>query len=43
MTFMRVSLVKLLHQVVMGWVPGLEYMLSDARGLLQPHPIMLGA
>jgi hypothetical protein len=34
MTFMRVSLVELLHQAAMGRVPVLEYMLSGAHGLL---------
>jgi hypothetical protein len=34
MTFMRVSLVELLRQTVMGRVPTLEYILSGARGLL---------
>jgi hypothetical protein len=34
MEFMRVSLVKLLHQAAIGRVPTLEYMLSDACGLL---------
>jgi hypothetical protein len=40
MTFMCVSLVELLHQVVMGQIVVLEYMQSGACGLLQPHPIM---
>jgi hypothetical protein len=34
MSFMRVSLVELLRQAVMGQVPTLEYMLSGAHGLL---------
>jgi hypothetical protein len=34
MSFMRVSLVELLCQAVMGRVPALEYMLSGAHGLL---------
>jgi hypothetical protein len=38
MVCMRVSLVKLPFQMVMGWISGLECMLSGARGLLQPHP-----
>jgi hypothetical protein len=38
MVCMRVSLVKLPFQTVMGWISGLECMLSGARGLLQPHP-----
>jgi hypothetical protein len=33
---MRVSLTKLPLQIVMGWVPVLECMLSGARVLLQP-------
>jgi hypothetical protein len=28
MMFMCMSLVELLHQVAMGWIPPLEYMLS---------------
>jgi hypothetical protein len=32
MMFMRVSLVKLLCQAMMGWVSALEYLLSDALG-----------
>jgi hypothetical protein len=34
MSFMRVSLVELLRQAVMGQVPTLEYMLSGVHGLL---------
>jgi hypothetical protein len=34
MVCMRVPLVDLSFQVVMGWVPALEYMLSSMRGLL---------
>jgi hypothetical protein len=37
---LRVFLVKLPFQTVMGWVPVLEYMLSSARGLLQPCLIL---
>jgi hypothetical protein len=43
MTLLRVSLVEPLCQAVMGWVPALEYMLSGMHGLLQLHPIVLGA
>jgi hypothetical protein len=43
MAFVCVSLVELLCQAVMGWVPALEYMLSGVRGLLQPHHVMPGA
>jgi hypothetical protein len=43
MAFMRVSLVELLHQALMGRIPTLEYMLSGARGLLRPRLIMPGA
>jgi hypothetical protein len=43
MAFMRVSLVEPLRQAVMGWIPALEYMLSGARWLLRPHPIVPGA
>jgi hypothetical protein len=39
---MRVSLVELLRQAVMGWIPALQYMLSGAHGLLWPCPIVLG-
>jgi hypothetical protein len=42
MVCMRVSLVEASFQTVMGWVPALEYMLSGARGLLQPCPISSG-
>jgi hypothetical protein len=38
--FMRVSLVELLCQTVMGQIPALEYMVSGARGLLRPRPIV---
>jgi hypothetical protein len=31
MTIMRVSLVELLCQVAMGWIPTLEYLLPDVR------------
>jgi hypothetical protein len=34
MAFVRVSLVKLMHQVVMGLVPALEYTMSAVHGLL---------
>jgi hypothetical protein len=40
MAFMHVSLVELLHHVLMGWVAALEYMLSDACGLLGPRPVV---
>jgi hypothetical protein len=43
MAFMRVSLVELLCQAVLGWIPRLDYMLSSVCGLLRPCPIMLGA
>jgi hypothetical protein len=43
MVFMCVSLIELLHQAAMGRVPALEYMLSGARGILRPHPVVLGA
>jgi hypothetical protein len=43
MVFTLVSLVKLLHQAAMGWVPTLEYVLSSAHGLLRPCPILPGA
>jgi hypothetical protein len=36
---MRVSLVELPFQTVMGRIPALECMLSGARGLLRSHPI----
>jgi hypothetical protein len=42
MAFMRVSLVELLCQAVMQWVPALEYMLSGGRRLLQPCPVLSG-
>jgi hypothetical protein len=34
MALMSVSLVELLHQVTMRWIPALEYMLSGVRGLM---------
>jgi hypothetical protein len=43
MMLMRVSLVELLCQAVIGQVPSLEYTLSGARGLLQPRPVVPGA
>jgi hypothetical protein len=43
MALMRVSLVELLCQMVMGWLPTLEYMLSGMRGLLRPRPVVPGA
>jgi hypothetical protein len=43
MVFMRVPLVELLWQATMGWIPALEYMMSGARGILRPRPIMPGA
>jgi hypothetical protein len=42
MAFMCVSLVELLCQAVMQWVPALEYMLSGGRRLLQPCPVLSG-
>jgi hypothetical protein len=42
MVFRRVSLVELLLQTVMGCIPALKYILSGARGLLQPGPILSG-
>jgi hypothetical protein len=41
MAFMCISLVELLRQVEMGWIPALEYMLSGARGLPRPRPVVL--
>jgi hypothetical protein len=32
MTIMRVPLIELLCQVVMGWIPALEYLLLGAHG-----------
>jgi hypothetical protein len=37
---MRVSLAKLLHQVVMGRILALEYMLLGGRGLLWPCHVL---
>jgi hypothetical protein len=42
MVCMCVPLVEPSFQTVMGWVPALKYMLSGARGLLQPCPILSG-
>jgi hypothetical protein len=39
MVCMRVSLVEPSFQIVMEWIPELEYMLAGARVLLQPCPI----
>jgi hypothetical protein len=43
MTFMHVSLIELLRQVAMGWIPSLDYILLGARRLLRPRPIVPGA
>jgi hypothetical protein len=40
MAFMCVSLIEHLCQVMMGWIPALEYILLGARGLLWPHLIV---
>jgi hypothetical protein len=42
MVFMRVSLVELLRQMVMGQILALMWKLSSARGLMCPHPISPG-
>jgi hypothetical protein len=42
MVHLCVSLVELPVQTMMGWIPVLEYMLSGARGFLQPRPILSG-
>jgi hypothetical protein len=42
MEIMHVSLVELLCQTVMGWIPALEYMLSGAHGFLWPRLIKSG-
>jgi hypothetical protein len=42
MAFVHVPLVVLLIQTVMGQIPALEFMVSGARGLLQPCPILPG-
>jgi hypothetical protein len=43
MAFMRVSFIEPLCQAVMGQIPSLEYILSGARGLLWPRPVVPGA
>jgi hypothetical protein len=43
MAFLRVSLVELLCQATMGWIPALEYTLSGACRLPRPHRIVPGA
>jgi hypothetical protein len=43
MMYMRVSLVELPCQIVMGRIPALMCMLSGARGFLQPCPILSGS
>jgi hypothetical protein len=40
MPIMRVPMVELLCQAVMGWIPALKYLLSGARGHLWPHPVV---
>jgi hypothetical protein len=42
MAIMRVSMVELLCQTVMGWILALEYLLSGMRGRLWPRPVILG-
>jgi hypothetical protein len=42
MVYMRVSQIEPSFQIVMKWVPALEYMLSGAHGLLQPCLILSG-
>jgi hypothetical protein len=42
MMCMRLSLVEPSFHTMIGWVPTLEYMMSGARGLLQPCPISSG-
>jgi hypothetical protein len=42
MMIMRVLMVKLLCQVVMGWVPVLECLLPDTRGCQRIHPFLSG-
>jgi hypothetical protein len=42
MVLLRVSLVELLCQEMMGQIPSLGYLLPGARGLLRQRPIMLG-
>jgi hypothetical protein len=43
MEFMCVSFVELLHQAAREQIIVLEYMLSGARGLPQPHSVVRGA
>jgi hypothetical protein len=43
MVRMRVSMVELPFQTVMGWIPTIECMQLDAHGFLQPHPISSGS
>jgi hypothetical protein len=43
MAFMRVSLIEPLSQAVMEQILALKYMLSGARRLLRPHPVIPGA
>jgi hypothetical protein len=42
MGLIHLYLVELLCQTAMGWILGLEYMLSGTRGLLWPCPIVPG-
>jgi hypothetical protein len=43
MALMRISLVELLRQAVMGHIPVVEYMLLDVHGLLWLRSIVPGA
>jgi hypothetical protein len=42
MALLHVSLVEPLHQVAMGWIPTLKYMLPNTPELLLPRPIVPG-
>jgi hypothetical protein len=39
---MRVPVEELLCQAVIGWIPVLKHLLSNARGCLWPYPIVQG-
>jgi hypothetical protein len=42
MVCMHVPLIELPFPTVMRWILALKCMMSDARGLLQPRPILSG-
>jgi hypothetical protein len=43
MEIIRVGLVEMLYQMMIDWIPTLEYLLPDARGCLRPRPVVPGS